>query len=47
MFAHNPAGGLSLHEAAVTDISDFAHFSMEKKDFLADVVVKDGKMVLL
>jgi len=44
MFAYNPAGGLSLHEAAITGISDFAHFSMEKKDFLADVVVQEGKM---
>ena len=44
MFAWNPAGGLSLHEAEVTDFTDFTHFSVEKKAFLGDVVVRDGKM---
>lgn len=44
LFAYNPAGGLSLHEAEVTDMTDFTHFSMEKKAFLGDVVVRDGKM---
>ena len=44
MFTYNPEGGLSLHEAEVTDFTDFTHFSMEKKAFLGDVVVRDGKM---
>jgi beta-lactamase regulating signal transducer with metallopeptidase domain len=47
MFAYNPAGGLSLHEADVTDFTDFTHFSVEKKAFLGDVVMRDGKMDVL
>lgn len=46
MFAYNPAGGLTLHEADVTDFTDFTHFSVEKKVFLGDVVIRDGKMDL-
>lgn len=44
MFAYSPAGGLSLHEADVTEITDFAHYNVVKKEFLADVVEVDGKM---
>ncbi|MEV5029247.1 M56 family metallopeptidase [Paenibacillus sp. LPE1-1-1.1] len=42
----NRDGSLSLYEAAISNMADFANFDTERTDFISDIVYENGQILL-
>lgn len=42
----NRDGSLSLYEAAISNMADFANFDTERADFISDIVYANGQILL-
>ncbi len=46
LISENEEGGLSLYDAAINRMESFVNFTMERTDYLADIVYKNGQISL-
>jgi beta-lactamase regulating signal transducer with metallopeptidase domain len=47
LITENEAGGLSLYEAAINRMESFVNFTMERTDYITDIVYKNGQISLI